>query len=317
MGTKNYKLLKQDILPVLAPSLRQIIGQVADRKLKKILEIRLRSNNPLLLEEPKGELMITSKGEVTKNSRQAHTVSKQEVQDTLNLMTNSSLYTLEEELRSGYLTLSGGHRVGLVGQVIRDRAKIKRIKHIAALNIRFCQEVIGAANGVINQIINGSNDIYNTLIISPPRCGKTTLLRDLVRQISNGIPKQFNGLKVGVVDERSEIGGAYQGVAQNQIGIRTDLLDRAPKPEGILLLIRSMSPNVIVTDEIGTKEDVDILLEALNAGVRVITTVHGSNLAEVKSRPSLAKLFKDNIFKRIIILSRAKGPGTIEKIIKY
>ncbi|MFO7818725.1 MAG: stage III sporulation protein AA, partial [Halanaerobacter sp.] len=256
-------------------------------------------------------------GEVVKNPAQAYRVSKDDIQDTLNLMTNNSLYTLEEELKSGFLTLAGGHRVGFVGQVIRDNKSIKRIKNISALNIRLCQEIIGSADKVIESIIAHSNDIYNTLIISPPRCGKTTLIRDLIRQISNGLPQlDFSGLKVGVVDERSEIGGAYQGLAQNSLGLRTDLLDRAPKAEGMLLLIRSMSPDVIVTDEIGSKEDVAAIQEALNAGVRVITTVHGSSLRDLKGRPSLKNLFKSNTFERIIILSQRFGPGTVEQIIK-
>ncbi|MGM0502572.1 MAG: stage III sporulation protein AA, partial [Bacillota bacterium] len=117
-------------------------------------------------------------------------------------------------------------------------------------------------------------------------------------------------------DERSEIGGAYQGLAQNSLGIRTDLLDRAPKAEGMLLLIRSMSPDVVVTDEIGSSQDVEAIQEALNAGVRVVTTVHGSSLREVKARPSLKGLFKGNTFQRIIVLSQKFGPGTIEQIIK-
>jgi stage III sporulation protein AA len=170
---------------------------------------------------------------------------------------------------------------------------------------------------VIENIIASYEDLHNTLIVSPPRCGKTTLLRDLVRQISNGISKpKFKGLKVGVVDERSEISGAYRGIPRNELGIRTDVLDRGPKGEGILLLIRSMSPEVIVTDEIGTKQDVEVLQEALNAGVRVITTVHGSSLQEVKNRPILQDLFTTNVFDRAVILSRRQGTGTLEDVIK-
>ncbi|GAB6138823.1 stage III sporulation protein AA [Halanaerobaculum tunisiense] len=311
------QILEQSILPNLASHLQAIIRQVAQRGLEDLVEIRLRANQPLLLETTRQELMVNKQGRIITTTSKAYEITKEDIQETLNLMTNSSLYALEDELRSGFLTLPGGHRVGLVGQVVRNKTGIERIKHISGLNIRICQEVIGAADSVINQVISRSQDIHNTLLISPPRCGKTTLLRDLVRQISDGVARLgFKGLKVGVVDERSEIGGAYQGVVQNELGIRTDLLDRAPKPEGILLLIRSMSPDVIATDEIGTKEDVDILEEALHAGVRIVTTVHGSSLAEVQSRPSLQGLFKRNTFQRMIILSRRQGPGTIERVIK-
>ncbi|MCK8817498.1 stage III sporulation protein AA [Natroniella sulfidigena] len=317
MKNKVNKILKQNILPVLAPQLRRILTNLADNKLTDLVEIRLRANKPLVLELTQDELFIDQHGLIKEDIRQAYQVTPSDITDTLNLMTASSLYTVEEELKAGYLTLPGGHRVGLVGQVIRESNQIKRIKHISGLNIRLCQEIIGAADEVIRQIIAGNDDIYNTLIISPPRCGKTTLIRDLTRQISNGVSElNFKGLKVGVVDERSEIGGAYQGVAQNRLGMRTDLLDRAPKAEGMMLLIRSMSPDLIVTDEIGSKEDIKAVWEALNAGVRVITTIHGNNLADIRSRLNLKELLREDVFKRIIILSGRAGPGTIEKIIK-
>lgn len=317
MANKSKQVLEDTILPVLAPNLRSIIQSVPPRNLNDLVEIRVRINKPLLLEQTNKELLVGPHGKIVRNAGQAYKVTKQNIKDTLNLMTNSSLYTLEEELKSGFLTLAGGHRVGFVGQVIRDNKSIRRIKNISALNIRLCQEIIGAADSLIDSVVANESDIHNTLIISPPRCGKTTLIRDLTRQISNGVDRlNFKGLKVGVVDERSEIGGAYQGLSQNSLGIRTDLLDRAPKAEGMLLLIRSMSPDVIVTDEIGSRQDVKAIREALNAGVRVITTVHGSSLREIKGRPSLEGLFKTNSFQRIVILSQKFGPGTIEQIIR-
>ena len=317
MNNNSQEVLTETILPILAPKLRKILKRIDLKQIENLVEIRLRVQQPLLLEGIEGEILVAEDGKIVQKRRKGYQIKQIDIQNTLNLMTNSSLYTLEEELKSGFLTLAGGHRVGFVGQVIRDNNSIARIKNISALNIRLCQEIIGAADKVIEDVIADNNDIYNTLIISPPRCGKTTLLRDLIRQISNGVTKlKFVGLKVGVVDERSEIGGAYQGLAQNSLGFRTDLLDRAPKAEGMFLLIRSMSPDVIVTDEIGSREDVKAIQEALNAGVRVITTVHGSSLREVKSRPSLCGLFEANAFKCIIILSQKFGPGTVERIIR-
>ncbi|MBM7555221.1 stage III sporulation protein AA [Halanaerobacter jeridensis] len=317
MANNSKQVLEKTILPVLAPGLRALIKKVPAREIEDLVEIRVRVNKPLLLEKVKQEVLVSADGEIVKNVAGAYRITKKDIKETLHLMTNSSLYTLEEELKSGFLTLTGGHRVGFVGQVISDNKSIRRIKNISALNIRLCQEIIGAADKVIDNVIAGTDDIHNTLIISPPRCGKTTLIRDLIRQISNGISDlNFSGLKVGVVDERSEIGGAYQGLAQNSLGIRTDLLDRAPKAEGMLLLIRSMSPDVIVTDEIGSLQDVEAIQESLNAGVRVVTTVHDSNLREVKARPSLQGLFEMDTFKRIIILSQRFGPGTVEQIIR-
>lgn len=317
MRRNRHKILREEIFPLLSSKLRIMISQIDNSKLEDLIEIRLRSFNPLILERSSGESFITKQGRATANRKEAYIVTPKDIQESLSLMTNSSLFTLEEELRCGYFTLAGGHRVGLVGQAILEKQKLKRLKHISALNIRICQEIIGAADGVINKVIRNKDDIYNTLIVSPPRCGKTTLIRDLARQISNGINSlSFRGLKVGIVDERSEIGGAYQGIAQNNLGIRSDLLDRCPKAEGMMLLIRSMSPEVIITDEIGRKEDVSALQEAINSGVRIITTAHGSSFDEVKQRPNLKEIIEANFFQRIIILSSRKGPGTVEKIFK-
>ena len=311
------KVIKREIFSLLDKNLKRIIKQVAKHKLAKLTEIRLRANKPLILEFINDEMIIDCSANPITDIRQAYLVKQQEIKNTLNLMAKGSFYTLEDEFKSGYLTLQGGHRVGMVGEVVKKDGKIARIKNIAALNIRISREIIGAANGVIRKVIKGKNDIYNTLIISSPACGKTTLLRDLARQISNGSDKlNFKGLKVGVVDERSEIAGAYKGVSQNRLGIRTDLIDRCPKAEGMMLLIRAMSPEVLITDEIGSKADFAAIKEALNAGVRIVTTMHASNLAEARTRAGFEKILDSNIFSRIIILSRKKGPGTIEKIIK-
>ncbi len=316
MTARINKIINNSIIPVLSPNLKRIIKKL-NYKVDNLIEIRLRSGKPLIVETLEGEVFLDKGGNRTLAIDRAYRVRQQEIKDTLNLMTKSSLFTYEEEIRAGFFTLKGGHRVGLVGEVISDGSNIKRIKHISALNIRLCQEIIGAADVIIKDVIKNKSDIYNTLIISPPRCGKTTLLRDLTRQLSTGVERlRFKGLKVGIVDERSELGGAYQGLAQNDLGIRSDLLDRCPKAKGMMLLIRSMSPDIIVTDEIGSAEDVLALEEAINAGVRIITTVHGSSLVEVKARPSLQEIIKKKFFQRVIILSYRQGPGTVERIIK-
>ncbi|WP_245579457.1 stage III sporulation protein AA [Halonatronum saccharophilum] len=316
-GNLSNNAFTREIYPMLVPGIREKISKVDNNILNSLIEIRLRANKPLVLESIKGELFLDKKGQIINSPQRAYFTSERDIVESLDLMTESSLYTLDEEVRAGFLTLAGGHRVGLVGQVISEEGKIKRIKHISSINIRICQEVIGAGDKVFTKIIAGKQDIYNTLIISPPRCGKTTLIRDLARQISDGSSQfAFKGLKVGVVDERSEIGGAYRGVNRNRLGLRTDLLDRCPKAEGMMLLIRSMSPDIIITDEIGSKEDVNALMEAINAGVRVITTVHGSNLEDIRRRPSLKEILNARVFKRIVVLSSRKGPGTVEEVIK-
>ena len=312
---KTINSIKNIILPSLSINIREVIGKVDIKYLEFLEEIRIRESRPLMITLNNRDYMIKADGHVTSSVYEAYMVTDQDTSNTLQLISDYSIYAIEEELRNGYITLRGGHRVGFTGKGVLEDGKIKTIKYISGFNFRISREIKGAANGVI-PYIRERGGILHTLIISPPQCGKTTLLRDLIRQISDGNKKQgLMGHKVGVVDERSELAGCFKGVPQNDIGIRTDVLDACPKAEGMIILIRSMSPHIIATDEIGSKEDVFALEEAINAGIKIITTVHGSNLDEISRKPVLGDLIKNKIFERMIILSNAKGVGTIEKII--
>jgi stage III sporulation protein AA len=155
--------------------------------------------------------------------------------------------------------------------------------------------------------------MYHTLIISPPRCGKTTLLRDMIRQISDG-NDYVKGCSVGVVDERSELAGSYQGIPQNQMGIRTDVLDGCPKAEGMLMLIRSMSPQVIAVDEIGAPDEVQAIKYAMHCGCKMIATVHGESLEEIRRKPLLEQMISEQCFERYVVLSNRRRVGKIANI---
>lgn len=243
-------------------------------------------------------------------------VEKEDLEKTMQIISQNSLYALEEEIKNGFITLPGGHRVGMAGQVVLEKGRVKTLKHISCLNFRCGREVKGAANALLPYLISGRGGRpYHTLLVSPPRGGKTTLLRDIVRQLSNGIPALgFEGVTVGLVDERSEVAGCYQGVPQRDVGIRTDVLDRCPKAEGMIMLLRSMSPQVIAVDELGRPEDREAVEEALNAGVTVITTAHGFSLSDLARRPVVRELIERQVFERIVILGRSQGPGTIEAV---
>lgn len=294
-----------------------MVGQLPPGQIADLEEIRLRQGRPLVLRIGQRDLGMLPDGRLSARLPESYQVSAPDVQKTLQLLSNSSVYALEEELRHGFITVRGGHRVGLVGRAVMDKGQIKTLKQIAGLNFRIARQVIGAADGVMPHLIRlGEGRPYHTLIISPPQCGKTTLLRDIIRQMSNGVPGlNWPGVNVAVVDERSEIAGCFEGIPQHDLGARTDVLDNCPKAEGMVMVIRSMSPQVIATDEIGRERDVSAIEDILCAGITLLTTVHGQSLAELEQRPALRTLLGQRIFERYVILSRRRGAGTVEAVI--
>lgn len=310
-------MMSQNIFPILPNRIREIICALPSEILNQVEEIRMRQGKPLILGLTKEDIMVTPSGQSTGVAEFGYEVCDQDMMRAVQLISGSSVYAFEEEIRNGFITIKGGHRVGICGKVTVERGKVKTIKFITGLNIRIAREVIGAADTLLPYLIDPvSKEFMHTLIISPPRCGKTTLIRDIIRQLSNGIPKlDFKGLTVGLVDERSEIAGCYKGIPQKNIGIRTDVLDACPKAEGMMMLIRAMGPQIIATDEIGRQEDAEALEEALNAGIKVLSSAHGASIEEIKERPVMKYIMDRGIFKRLVVLSRSRGVGTIENIL--
>jgi stage III sporulation protein AA len=302
---------RDEVLKILALKLRDLLTGV-NLDFEGLQEIRLRIGRPFIVIYKNKEFWITEHNGITKNRKNSYLVSQNEIRETMEYISNYSLYAFEEDIRQGFITIQGGHRVGFAGKAIMNEKQIKSIKHISFINIRLSHQVKGCADYVMPYIVKDEY-VNHTLIISPPRCGKTTLLRDVIRQLSDG-DKDSNGCTVGVVDERSEIGACYMGVPQNDIGLRTDILDCCPKSSGMMMLVRSMSPQVIAVDEVGSREDIDAIEYIISCGCKLIATVHGSSIEDIKSKPVFGKLVREKIFERYIILNNRGHVGNIKEI---
>lgn len=253
-------------------------------------EVRLRPLRPLIIRYNSREYFVSMENKLSPDISGAYIVTINDIKDTFLALSEFSAYAFEEEMRQGYITIAGGHRVGITGKAIMENGKIKNMKNISFINIRAASERHGCADSVIPYLIE-NGDMLHTLIISPPGAGKTTLLRDIVRQISDG-NGGICGKNVGIVDERSEIAACYHGIPQNDVGMRTDVIDGCPKAEGMMLLVRSMSPQVIAVDEIGTKEDMEAVFYAMTSGCSVIATLHGEGMADAHKNENIMDMFK-------------------------
>ena len=223
------------------------------------------------------------------------------------------IYTMEEELKRGYVTLRGGHRIGLAGKVITEKSAVKMIRDVSSFNIRIARQKIGIAEPLLPYLYESR--WLNTMVIGPPQTGKTTLLRDVARCMSQGVSaSKIPSCKVGIVDERSEIAGCVKGIPQYDFGTRVDVLDACPKAEGMMMMIRSMSPDILIVDEIGRKEDSEAIMEAVHAGVQLFISAHGFSYDDVVKRPSLKAVLELGIFDRFVELSKARGPGTVMQV---
>lgn len=314
--------LPESVLSVLPDRVRGWLVNLVQRSphAADILEeIRLRAERPVQLVGADNEGFLRENGQLVSDPRLAPRVTAAEVGETVRRASRHSVYAYEEEIRQGFLTLPGGHRLGIAGRCVLVAGQLKTIDPVSGLSLRLQRQLVGLAQPLLPKLLSATPPfVHSTLIISPPGGGKTSLLRDLARVLGDGGPvpggPAFPARKIVIVDERSELAGCWQGIPQLAVGARTDVLDRCPKAEGIIMSLRGMSPDVIVTDEIGRPEDLLALKEAENAGVAVLASAHGASWEEVLARPALRPLRTAPFFRRVVVLSRRRGPGTVEKV---
>ncbi len=291
-----------EVFPFLPYKIKNALLKLDKSFLSILEEIRVRAERPVILQYQSMDGFLHEDGKVLHNTP-GIVVTSDELEDMVYRLCDNSWYAYQEDINRGFITIRGGHRIGLVGTPVIEEGKIINIRDISSLNIRLAREVIGCGEVAVKYMINGNRDIYNTLIVSPPGCGKTTLLRDMIRSLSNGFHPDFFGVKVGVVDERGEIAACYGGIPQNDLGYRTDIINGMHKKSGIERLLRSMSPHVIAMDELGNPDDVSAILQIMNAGVRMIGTVHGYDVRTLATRHGFKELLMKKVFERFVVLS--------------
>ncbi len=293
---------KEEILHIFPDFMRPVWEKTA-QKAGRVQEIRLRVDRPVTILMDNEEWFLTKDGELSKEMLKALISSEKELEAVLEHVCHYSVYAFADEIRQGYITVPGGHRIGLCGQVIPENdGRIRNIKYIRYLNIRIAHEIKGVSDKLL-PFLYKDGEILNTLIISPPGCGKTTMLRDLARNCSEG-NIYGQGRNVAVVDERSEIAGSFLGIPQNDVGARTDVMDNCPKHEGMMMLIRSMAPSVIAVDELGSAKDVEAMQQAMQCGCRMLATIHGYSLEEVGGKEYMKNVLKEKLFGRYILLGK-------------
>lgn len=281
---------------VLPGSLLSGLQALGSDRLEALEELRLRRGFSMTALFPGGEVEIAGSP-----------IGEEELRQVVENATQASAHTVLDRVRQGFVTLRGGHRIGLCGTMVRRDGQNITLRDISSLSIRVARPVVGQAKTLLPQLME-NGEFFSTLILAPPGAGKTTLLRDLVRGLSDG--DIGPPLRVGVADERGEIAALWQGEPQLYVGRHTDVMDGCGKAEGLSILIRGMNPRVVAVDEVTDPGDVHAIAEAAGCGVALLATAHGKGAEDLARRPVYRGLLADKVFRRLVVLECRNGMRT-------
>lgn len=296
-------------IKLLNPKISHLFYQMSDEDKAKINEIRLRNGRYLTVSVLANEFYITGKGKMSDNSCNAVLITAEDIDYTYKTALRNTIYSFKREISQGYIITEGGNRVGFCGTAVLDEfGKNETLKNISSVSIRIAREAIGSSNELIDKL-HLNEELKNVLILGPPSSGKTTLLRDLCRQIGNE-------KRISLIDDKNEISASFKAASQNDIGNFTDVFDSYSKYYGILSAVKIMSPQLIICDEIGTKDDLEALDYAINSGVNIIATMHSNDIDDAYKKPYMKNLFSRNAFDYIVVLGTNESLGKIVTIRK-
>lgn len=276
---------------VLPLDLRQAVGRLPPQEVE---ELRLRLGRRPTAVMGKEEVVLSQRG-----------VTAEDLRLTLENASQCSAHTVLDKVRQGFVTIRGGHRLGLCGTAVMEGDRMVNLRHLSSVALRVAKSVPTAGETVLPKLVDGEGRAMSTLILSPPGLGKTTLLRDLIRRFSDGLGAAPH--RVGLADERGEVAALWEGMPQQDVGGHTDVMDGCPKAVGLLALLRGMNPQLLATDELTHPDDAKALVQAAGCGVTLLCTAHGGSAADLWRRPVYRHLMELGIFQRVVLIARKGG----------